>query len=79
MYIYNYTCLFKIHTRTHSPLQQFLLGIFYYVEAVVLFEDIQSQPLLLNVSSPDLPPGTYFDGVDYYDTDLVSSGYQTAA
>ena len=74
-----YVCSKYAHTHTHSPLQQFLLGIFYYVEAVVLFEDIQSNLLLFNLTAPDLPAGTYFDGVDYYNTDLVSSGYQTAA
>lgn len=53
-----------------------LLGIFFQVEAVALFEDIE--PALKACEDEDTCKGG-ISGVEYYDQDDVQHAYQSAA
>ena len=60
----------SLYTYPH----QFLLGGFYWIEAVALFEDIAGGLKPLNTTS-----GTRISGVDYYDPGAITKAYQNAA
>ena len=60
----------SLYTYPH----QFLLGGFYWIEAVALFEDIAGGLKALNTTS-----GTRISGVDYYNPVAITNAYQNAA
>ena len=60
----------SLYTHPH----QFLLGGFYWIEAVALFEDIAGGLKALNTTS-----GARISGVDYYDPAKVTTAYHNAA
>lgn len=60
------------------PPSQFLLGGFYYIEAVVLLEDfIDKVPAMeTNGTHPGI---TYFSDITYYNASDITSAYRNAA
>lgn len=56
---------------------QFLLGAFYYVEAVVLLEDIITKVPAVNETART--GYTYFSSVTYYDSQDITDAYKRAA
>ncbi len=60
---------------------QFLLGIFYYIEAVVLLEDVIGSVSKVNQSqSYDFKDNfTYLEGVSYYSSENITLAYRNAA
>ena len=61
---------FHVYTQQLISLLQFLLGIFYYVEAAVLLEDFEDK---LNHTDG------HIDGVEYFNATDITQAYHTAA
>ena len=59
----------------HCCLLQFLMGIFYYIEAAVLLEDFEGK---LNHTTYNGMDG-YINDVEYYKPGDVTHAYQVAA
>ena len=75
LYTHNIHALSSLHTPSFYIHQhQFLLGGFYWIEAVALFEDIAGGLKALNTTS-----GARISGVDYYDPATVTTAYHNAA
>ena len=66
--LYRILCSPYIHCIISS--MQFLLGVFYYVEAATLLEDFETK---LNHTEG------HIQGVEYYHSDNVTRAYRTAA
>ena len=71
VHVIPYFTLLPIPT-THPHIPKFLLGAFYWIEAVALFEDVKASLTKSN--------STYqFSGVDHYDPSDVTNAYRNAA
>ena len=58
---------------------QFLLGVFYYIEAAVLFEDIEASVKHINLTNPAEHRDYFLGGVKYFDRGNVTNAYRNAA